>query len=65
MTRFTTVLVALVASLCALALVPMAQASASSGRSGLTAHPTSRITQGTLAPGGPELGMSWWGPSRK
>jgi hypothetical protein len=52
-TRFATILVALVASLCALALVPVAQASASSGRSGLTAHRTGRITQGTLAPGGP------------
>jgi plastocyanin len=53
MTRFTTVLVTFVASLCALALVPVAQAGASSGRSGLTAHSTGRITQGTLAPGGP------------
>jgi plastocyanin len=53
MTRFTTALVALMASLGALALVPASGASADSGPSGLAAHRTSSIAGGTLAPGGP------------
>lgn len=53
MTRFTNALVALVAWLCALALVPATGASASSGQSGLATHRTERIMQETLAPGGP------------
>ena len=52
MTRFTTALLALMASLGALALVPVTRASADSGLSGL-AHRTGTIRQGTLAPGGP------------
>lgn len=53
MTRVATALVAFMASLCALALVPVAAASAASSHSGLAAHRTGRIAQGTLAPGGP------------
>ena len=53
MTRFTTALVALVTWLCALAFVPATGASADSGQSGLAAHRTERIMQGTLAPGRP------------
>ena len=53
MTRFTTALVALMASLGALALVPVTGASADSGLSGLAAHRTGTITQGTQAAGGP------------
>jgi plastocyanin len=52
-TRSTTTLVALMALLCALALVPVTAASADSSHSGLTADRTSTIAQGTSAPGGP------------
>src|SRR5215471_6207565 len=53
MTRFTTALVALMASLCALALVPAGGASANSGQSGLAAHRPGGIAGGTLAPARP------------
>jgi plastocyanin len=53
MTRFTTALVALMASFCALALVAVTAASAGSSHSGLAAHRTGRIVQGTSSPGGP------------
>jgi plastocyanin len=53
MTRFTTALVALMAALGALALVPAGGASAGSGPSGLAAHRTGSIAEGTPAPGGP------------
>src|SRR2546421_9916195 len=45
-TRFKTVLVALMASLCALALVPAAQASADSGQSGLVGPRTWHVLVG-------------------
>jgi plastocyanin len=52
MTRFTNALVALMASLCALALVPVARASADSGQFGLaTQQGTERIVQGTPSSG--------------
>jgi plastocyanin len=53
MTRSTNALVALIASLCALALVPVTGASAGSGHPGLAAHRPGSIAEGTLAPGGP------------
>jgi plastocyanin len=53
MTRFTNALVALVAWLCALALVPATAARADSGQSGPATHRAERIMQGSLAAGGP------------
>src|SRR5215472_9799384 len=52
MTRFTTALVALTASLGALALVPVTGASAGSGRAEAAAHRPGTTARGTLAPGG-------------
>ena len=53
MTRFTTTLLALMASLGALMLVPATAASARSTQPGLAAHRLSGIAQGTPAPTGP------------
>ena len=53
MTRSTTTLVALITSVCALTLVPVAAASANSGQPGQAAHRTGRIAPETAAPGGP------------
>ena len=53
MTRSTTALVALITSVCALALVPVAAASANSRQPGQAAHRTGRIAPETAAPGGP------------
>ena len=53
MTRLTTALVALVAWLCAMALVPAAGASAGTGHSGLAAQRTGTTGPETLATGGP------------
>ena len=52
-TRSTAALVALMALLCGLALVPATAASADSSHSGLAADRTSTIARGTSAPGGP------------
>src|SRR5438876_363563 len=52
-TRSTTALVALMASLWALALVPVTAASADSSHSGLAADRTGTIAQATPAPAGP------------
>ncbi len=53
MTRFTTALVGLMASLGALALVPVTGASADSGQAAVAVHRTGSITPGTLAPSRP------------
>jgi plastocyanin len=53
MTRSTTALVALITSVCALTLVPVAAASANSHQPGQAAHRTGRIAPETAAPGGP------------
>jgi plastocyanin len=53
MTRFTTILVALVACLGAIAAMPAAGASAASGHPGLAAQRTGTIGQETAALGGP------------
>jgi plastocyanin len=53
MTRFTTTLIALMAALGLLVLVPVAGASANSSRPGPAAHQTGQIVQGTPAPAGP------------
>jgi hypothetical protein len=53
MTRFATVLVALMATLCALAVVPVARAGTDNGQASMAAQHTGRITQGTRAAGEP------------
>ena len=53
MTRFTTILVALMAALGALMLVPVTGASANSAQPGLAAHQTGEIAQGMPARAGP------------
>jgi plastocyanin len=53
MTRSTTALVALITSVCALALVPVAAASAHSRRPGQAAHSSGGIAPETAEPGGP------------
>ena len=65
MTRFTTALVAFMASLCGLALVPVTAASADTSHSGLAVDRTGRIVQGTLVPGGPRTWHVLVGASRK
>ena len=53
MTRSTTSLIALLASVCALTLATMAAASANSRHPGQAAHRTGRVAPETAAPGGP------------
>jgi len=53
MTRFMTALTALLASLCAVALMPAAGASAASGHAGLAAQHSATTSHRTLAAGGP------------